>query len=149
MKYIAMIDDAEHCAALLLAQAQANPGAQWVLVACAPRMTHRVSKWVSHSSREQWRQKWAEKLFFAVAPRLRAHAAGVATLLSKGPVQDEIDTLLQSGPADVLDFRKPRAPEGQHQPRGWSGQGQSREGGRVHWGWIGGPVVAWLAVFAE
>ncbi|HZY15797.1 MAG TPA: hypothetical protein VFE74_04165, partial [Ramlibacter sp.] len=35
----------------------------WVLVACAPRMTHRVSKWVSHSARENWRVKWADKLF--------------------------------------------------------------------------------------
>src|SRR6476659_669829 len=36
---------------------QQMPGAaagptHWVLVACAPRMTHRISKWVSHSARE-------------------------------------------------------------------------------------------------
>ena len=35
----------------------------WVLVACAPRMTRRISKWVSHSARENWRAQWAEKLF--------------------------------------------------------------------------------------
>jgi hypothetical protein len=44
----------------------------WVLVACAPRMTHRISKWVSHSSRENWRAKWADKLFDQVVPPLQA-----------------------------------------------------------------------------
>jgi hypothetical protein len=31
-------------------------------------MTHRISKWVSHSARENWRAKWADKLFAQVVP---------------------------------------------------------------------------------
>ncbi len=58
-KIIVYVDDADHAQQLLAPLAAKEPAHQrhWVLVACAPRMTHRVSKWVSHSARESWRNK--------------------------------------------------------------------------------------------
>src|SRR5689334_2793095 len=60
----------------------------WVLVACAPRMTHRISKWVSHSARENWRAKWADKLFGAVIPPLQERGDAVTPVLAKGPLPE-------------------------------------------------------------
>ena len=57
------VDDVDHAQQLLAPLlAEGTPEAHWVVVACAPRMTHRIGKWVSHSSREQWREHWARNL---------------------------------------------------------------------------------------
>lgn len=44
-KIIVYVDDADHAQQLLAPLAAKEPASQrhWVLVACAPRMTHRVS----------------------------------------------------------------------------------------------------------
>lgn len=85
----------------------------WVLVACAPRMTHRISKWVSHSARENWRAKWADKLFDQVVPPLRARGDSVTPVLAKGPLPELTRVLMaEHGTARVIDVRRPKAPEG-------------------------------------
>ena len=84
----------------------------WVLVACAPRMTHRISKWVSHSARENWRAKWADKLFDQVVPVLRARGDAVTPVLARGPLPELTRNLMaEHGTARVLDVRRPKAPE--------------------------------------
>ena len=75
-RVIVYVDDAAYAQQVLapLCAREAIAPTQWVLVACAPRMTHRISKWVSHSARENWRTKWADKLFAQMLPVLRAPA---------------------------------------------------------------------------
>jgi hypothetical protein len=86
-----------------------NAGTHWVLVACAPRLTHRISKWVSHSARENWRAKWAEKLFGQIVPQLQAAGDGVTTVLAKGPLPALTKKLTtEHGAAHVLDARRPK-----------------------------------------
>lgn len=81
----------------------------WVLVACAPRMTHRISKWVSHSARENWRAKWADKLFGQVVPPLRARGDAVTPVLARGPLPELTRSLMaEHGTVQVLDARRPR-----------------------------------------
>jgi hypothetical protein len=81
----------------------------WVLVACAPRMTHRISKWVSHSARENWRAKWAGKLFDQVVPPLRARGDAVTPVLARGPLPELTRSLMaEHGTVRVLDARRPR-----------------------------------------
>ena len=82
-KIILYVDDAAYAREFLarLAPDAAGTGARhWVLVACAPRMTHRISKWVSHSARENWRAKWfakvQEQMLPAAAARRRPGHAG-------------------------------------------------------------------------
>lgn len=83
----------------------------WVLVACAPRMTHRISKWVSHSARENWRSRWADKLFDQVVPALRARGDDVTPVLARGPLPELTRTLMaEHGTERVLDVRRPKAP---------------------------------------
>ena len=86
-----------------------RPNTHWVLVACAPRLTHRISKWVSHSARENWRAKWAEKLFTQVVPQLQNGGDSVTTVLAKGPLPELTRKLTaEHGVARVLDARRPK-----------------------------------------
>lgn len=112
---IVYVDDAEYARPLLQAAA-GNPNARhthWVLVACAPRVTHRVSKFVSNRAREQWRNKWADKLFDACVPILADSGAHTTTVLAKGPLQALLPELLEAHGqhAQVVDLRRPKMAE--------------------------------------
>ena len=115
-KVIVYVDDAAYAQQVLapLCGRPASAHTHWVLVACAPRMTHRVSKWVSHCARESWRNKWADKLFAQIIPGAGLQPSQVTTVLAKIPLA-ELTEQLQSQtqqacgrPAQVLDARKPR-----------------------------------------
>jgi len=126
-KVIVYLDDAAYVQAQLPAAAVPT---HWLLVACAPRMTHRVSKWVSHSARENWRAKWADKLFAQVVPRLQERGDTVTPILAKGPLPELTRALVaQHGEARVIDARRPKSVGGgdamQWSPGGVLGFGAS------------------------
>lgn len=112
-KIIVYLDDADHALQQLVPMKNvAQPNAemqttQWVLVACAPRMTRHISKWVSHSARESWRASWSEKLFAQIVPVLKAQGdTTVTTVVAKGPLPTLTERLLtQHRGARVLDAR--------------------------------------------
>lgn len=111
-RVIVYVDDAAHAHPLLqrLATQPSAAHTHWLVVACAPRMTHRISKWVSHSARENWRVKWADKLFAQVLPRLHAGGGQVTAVVAKGPLAELSDQLqAEHGPAQVVDARRPKA----------------------------------------
>ena len=115
-KIIVYLDDAAYAQQQLtpmkaagVAPQGAPPATHWVLVACAPRLTHRISKWVSHSARENWRAKWADKLFGQIVPQLQAAGDGVTTVLAKGPLPELTQKLMsEHSAARVLDARRPK-----------------------------------------
>lgn len=81
----------------------------WVLVACAPRLTRRIGKWVSHSARENWRNKWADKLFSHLVPALETGGDSVSIVLAKSALPELTRKLMaQFGPAQVMDARRPK-----------------------------------------
>jgi hypothetical protein len=109
---IVYIDEAAYALNLLAPLLQPNPArepARWIVVGCAPRITHRVSKWVTHSARESWRGKWAEKAFAQVVPLLQASGATVITRVANVPLE-ELTAILKARHtgAQVLDARRPR-----------------------------------------
>lgn len=112
-RVIVYVDDAAYAQQMLapLFARDASAQTQWVLVACAPRMTHRISKWVSHRARENWRIKWADKLFAQILPWLQVPASRVTTVLAKGPLNELTDQLQAAGgpTAQVVDARRPKA----------------------------------------
>jgi hypothetical protein len=109
---IVYLDEAAHGLAILpsmLPAGQARGPIRWILVGCAPRVTHHVSKWVTHSARQSWRNKWADKLFSQVVPALRLPGDEVLTQIASGPLCDVTDALMsQHGAGRVLDARRPR-----------------------------------------
>lgn len=81
----------------------------WVLVACPPRLTRHISKWVHQTARQGWRTKWAEKLFARITPILQAQGDQMTLVVAHGPLI-ELTRELQSqhGIARVLDARRPK-----------------------------------------
>ena len=116
---IVYLDDADY-AVQQISPLRGQTGGHWILVGCAPRMTHRISKWVSHSARENWRAKWADKLFAQVLPWLGRSSTDVTTVLAKGPLPELAEQLQAThGVAQVVDARRPKAapaPRGGHNP---------------------------------
>jgi hypothetical protein len=102
------VDDADYAARLLgPMQVQAT---HWVLVACAPRLTHRIGKYVSHSSREQWRERWTAKLFARLQPQLAQLHGTVETMLARQPLPAVVDRLIERHGMGLrlLDARRPK-----------------------------------------
>ena len=111
-KWIVYLDEVEHGLQLLRplieASGQRQP-VQWLLVACPPRVTHHVSKWVTHSARESWRGKWSEKLFAQLVPLLKSTGDEVLTLTGKANLIAQTEDLMRvHGAARVLDARRPK-----------------------------------------
>ena len=110
-KLIVYVNDADHAMRVvqpLLAQPASMPR-QWILVACAPRVTHHVSKWVTHSARENWRHKWTDKLFAQIVPWLESQGQEVLTCVGKSHLEAQTDALLLThGAARVIDARRPK-----------------------------------------
>jgi hypothetical protein len=106
--YIVYLDDALYAQrelASLLSQPQPK---RFVLVACAPRMTRRIGKWLSHASRENWRAKWCERLFAQFVPMVRREDA-VLCEVATGPLPELTEILLKDfRQAQVLDVRRPK-----------------------------------------
>ena len=111
-KIILYVDDAAYARELLsrlTPEAVGTGPRHWVLVACAPRMTHRISKWVSHSARENWRGKWLEKTQEQLMPLLALESSQVTPMLAKGPLTELTRRLkLSHGAARVIDARRPK-----------------------------------------
>ncbi|MEP6723533.1 MAG: hypothetical protein ABJA77_18980 [Variovorax sp.] len=112
-KIIVYVDDAayarEHIAQLLPAESIAGGAHHWVLVACPPRMTHRISKWVSHSARENWRAKWFSKALSELTPTLCRPGDQLTPLLANGRLTELTQQLkLEHGAARVIDARRPK-----------------------------------------
>jgi hypothetical protein len=112
-RVIVYVDDAAYAQQVLapFLACEAAVNTRWVLVACAPRMTHRIGKWVSHSARENWRTKWSDKLFGQIVALMPLAGAQVTTVVAKGPLAELTDQLQAGEPsaARVLDARRPKA----------------------------------------
>ena len=90
------VDDADH-ARHLLTPLLAQDGTQlrWVVVACPPRLTHRIGKWVSHSSRVQWRDHWMRTLRQQLEPLFgQAKVVNMEWLMASGPL-DQLSARLR------------------------------------------------------
>ena len=83
---------------------------RWIVVGCAPRVTHRASKWVTNSARESWRGKWADKVFAALVPLLAQNGDVVVTRIAQSTLRAQTEKLIDEyGVARVVDARKPKA----------------------------------------
>ena len=109
-RVILYVDDPSHALEQLTRlQAAGLRPTHWVLAACAPRMTSRISKWVSHSARANWRVKWFARLQDTLAPALQAEGAQFTAVLAQGPLMALTQQLLlEHGAARVIDLRRPK-----------------------------------------
>lgn len=109
---IVYVDDAAYALQMLqpmLAAGDRRRPTRWIVVGCAPRITHRVSKWVTHSARQGWRDKWADKVFGQLLPLLQKEGDSVLTQLAQTCLIEQTESLIrEQGAARVLDARRPK-----------------------------------------
>jgi hypothetical protein len=111
-KWIVYVDEIDHGQQVLRpmieAAGQRQP-VQWLLVACPPRVTHHASKWVTHSARESWRGKWADKVFSQLVPLVKSAGDDVLTVMGKSNLMAQTESLMRThGASRVLDARRPK-----------------------------------------
>jgi hypothetical protein len=120
-RLIVFLDDAPHAWGVIepvLRNGAGSAQRQWILVACAPRVTHHVSKWVTHRARESWRGKWSDKIFAQIVPRLQAAGQQVQVCTGKSNMDGQADVLLREyGPARLIDARRPKLSPGPAHPQ--------------------------------
>jgi hypothetical protein len=108
-RIIVVLDDAEFALKQILPLRLEMSVTQWILVACPPRLTRHISRWVNHASREAWRTKWSQQLFDGVRPVLLKHGDQVVTCIANGPLAKQTQKLqADHGVARVLDARRPK-----------------------------------------
>ena len=108
-KIIVYVDDAEHALQQLTPMLTGGGRTQWIVVACPPRMTRHISRWVSNAARENWRIRWTQALYEQLLPALRQRGDTVNTVIASGPLNQMTARLLdQFGQARVLDARRPK-----------------------------------------
>lgn len=112
MEQIAVfVDDAEHARRILAPMlAQAAGPTRWVVVGCAPKLTHRVGKWVSHRSRENWREQWLRTLRDRLEPTFAMASGEREWMVARAPLPDVSARLRRRLGADLrlLDARRPK-----------------------------------------
>ena len=104
MRTIALFVDDVASARLALRPllASEQPG-RVILAACAPKLTRHVGRWLSHASREQYRERWARDLFADLQPLWsRAPRGTVETLTVRGPLQPAVQKLRQQIGSDLV-----------------------------------------------
>ncbi len=109
---IVYVDDAAYALQILqpmLATGKQNLATRWIVVGCAPRVTHRVSKWVTKSARDSWRRKWAEKVFAQLLPVLLRRGDAMVSRIAQPTLHTQTESLIKEyGTARVLDARRPK-----------------------------------------
>lgn len=109
-KIAVFVNDAAHAQHLLQPMLETGDAAHWIVVACPPTLTRHIGRWVSHSAREQWRERWSAELFDALEPALRAlPGSKVERVVAKKPLVD-VSRRLEGrlGTLRLLDARRPR-----------------------------------------
>lgn len=108
---IAYVDDAEQALRQLPgARTHESSAVRWVLVGCPPRVTHHVSRWVTRSARENWRSKWAQKLFAQLVPALERPGDEVVICLGDNNLKAQSEALMREHQASrIVDARRPRS----------------------------------------
>lgn len=111
-KLIVYVDDANHAWGVLeplRLSVSVNSPQLWIVVACAPRVTQHVSKWVTHRARESWRGKWTDKLFAQLLPLVQGLGLEVLACTAKNNLVLQTECLVREhGPARVIDARRPK-----------------------------------------
>lgn len=65
------INDHEHGPQQILSLLNHKAPARWVLLACPPRLSRHLGRWLSQPAKKRWRQLWSEQALREVKTRLQ------------------------------------------------------------------------------
>ena len=66
------VNDHEHGPRQILSLLEGQAPARWVLLACPPRMSRHLGRWLSQPAKKKWRMRWSEEALHEVTQRIRA-----------------------------------------------------------------------------
>ena len=104
------VNDAAHARHLLQPMLGAGGPTHWIMVACPPRLTRHVGRWVSQPARRAWRERWGEQLLGQLTPDLAVRGESqVEPLVAQRPLVEVSARLVARFPGlRLLDARRPR-----------------------------------------
>ncbi len=104
------VNDAEHALHILQPMLKGAPRTHWIIVAAPPTLTRHIGRWVSHSARKQWLERWSVDLFATLEPALReVPGSKVERMMVKRPLAEVSERLrTRHGQVRFLDARRPK-----------------------------------------
>lgn len=82
----------------------------WVLLACPPRMSQRIGKFMSQSARQGWQNRWSEKLRAQLAPTIQEQCGTFELHIAGSSFPAQLLALRTAHPGAVVrDLRQPRS----------------------------------------
>ena len=106
---IVVLDDAQHALNQVLPMRQEGKRTHWVLLACPPRLTRHISRWVNQGSRQAWRKRWSQELLAKVESELTRHGDTCELRILDGKLIEMTEQLQKEfALARVLDARRPK-----------------------------------------
>jgi hypothetical protein len=106
---IVVVDDPEYALKILTPMKNADNPTQWVLLACPPRLTRHIGRWVNQASRNAWREKWTQELLQKLKPALGEGGDRVQWRVARGDlVEQTLRLQAEFSTHRVLDARRPR-----------------------------------------
>ena len=106
---IVVLDDAAHALNQVLPMRKEGGNTHWILVACPPRLTRHISRWVNQGSRNAWRKRWSQDLLNQVRPELTRQGDTCELRVLNGKLTDMTEALQKEFQlARVLDARRPK-----------------------------------------
>lgn len=109
-KIAVFVNDAEHALRIIRPMLEGAAATHWIIVAAPPTLTRHIGRWVSHSARQQWLERWSADLFGRLEPLLReVPGSKVEKMLVKRPLNEVSERLrTRLGSVRLLDARLPR-----------------------------------------
>ena len=95
---IVVLDDATHALNQVLPMRKEGVRTHWILLACPPRLTRHISRWVNQGSRNAWRKRWAQDLLEKVQPAMTELGDTCELRLLNGPLMGKIKTFTSFKP---------------------------------------------------
>ncbi|MDI9332244.1 MAG: hypothetical protein QM527_13245 [Alphaproteobacteria bacterium] len=106
---IVVLDDATHALNQVLPMRKEGVKTHWILLACPPRLTRHISRWVNQGSRNAWRKRWAQDLLAQVQPGLTQAGDTCELRVLTGNLVEMTEALQKEfALARVLDARRPK-----------------------------------------
>lgn len=108
-KIAVFVNDAAHARHILQPMVSGGSATHWVLVACPPKLSRHIGRWVAKTARDQWRERWASDLFDDLAPLLKTQSGSIVEKLVARRALVEVSARLQArlSPLRLLDARRP------------------------------------------
>lgn len=109
-KIAVFVNDAEHALHIVQPMLRNAAPTHWIIVATPPTLTRHIGRWVSHSARRQWLERWSAELFGQLEPVLReVPGSRVEKMMVKRPLVEVSERLrARLGTLRFLDARRPK-----------------------------------------